>query len=167
MNLKNLQTDIDQANPQSERGHLLTFLVVNGVDTPTPGSRVYLPHTPQIETGQLVGLSSFMAVRGPAAQNPNISQFAPVPIGAENVQDGPGAEIGKLLMLTVVSRSGEVLFEKIPLNLLFPFRGKIHRYNAVNIDSRACYLTWAGALPVIAGTAYNVNLMWYMNYQKL
>lgn len=167
MSSRNLHSDISQANPQSQRGHLLSFLVVNGVDTPAPGSRVYLPHTPQIETGQLVGLSSFMAVRGPAAQSPNISQFATVPIGSENVQDGPGAEVGKLLMLTVVNRSGEVIFEKIPLNLLFPFRGKVHRYNAVNIDSRACYLTWAGALPVIAGTAYNVNIMFYMNFQPL
>ena len=166
MSSRNLHNDINEANPPSQRGHLLSFLVVNGVDTPAPGSRVYLPHTPQIETGQLVGLSTFIAVRGPGV-GPNISQFAPVPIGSENVQDGPGAEVAKLLMLTIVNRSGEVIFEKIPLNLLFPLSGKIHRYNAVNIDSRACYLTWAGALPVIAGTAYNVNIMFYINFQPL
>ena len=168
MSGKNTAVDTnDLANPAFQRGHLLSFLVVNGVDTPAPGSRVYFPHTPQIETGQMVGISAFIAVRSPQGGGPNISQLAPVPIGSENVQAGPGYQIAKLLVLNLVNRSGEILFQQTPFSLLFPFFGKIHRYNAVNLDSRACYVQWPGALPVIAGTAYNINIMFYMNYQSL
>ena len=167
MSGKNLVPDIDtEANPAFQRGHLLSFLVVNGVDTPAPGSRVYFPHTPQIETGQMVGISAFIAVRG-VGTSPNISQFAPVPIGSQNVENGVGFEISSLLTISLVSKSGEVLFQQTPVNLLFPIQGKVHRYNAVNLDSRASYVQWPGALPVISGTAYNINLMFYMNYQNL
>lgn len=158
---------VNKLNPTSQRAYLASINVVDGVNAPTPGSRVYFPHLPQIEAGQIVGISAFVGVRGPGATPQNISQFAPYPFGVINAGYQAGFEVAQLLLVTLVNKSGEILFDRVPFGLLYPILGRVQRYNAVNLDSRACYFTFPGALPVLApNVPYNANLMFYMNYQN-
>jgi hypothetical protein len=124
------------------------------------GNRVYFPHLPQIETGQLVGLVALSAFAGPAGNAGNISQSAPIPIGYANVSV---FNYLTSLMVSLVNKGGEVIFDRIPYASLFPINGKVKRYNAVNLDSRNCFFTFPAGT-IISGNI-NANLGFYMNYQ--
>lgn len=150
---------VDILNPTGERFYLYTQNIINDGAPANSTNRIYLNHTPQIEKGQLVGLASTLKGTGVFASLPNIS-----PLwydGANNLDGFFG--ISYSLFLTIVNKNNEILFENIPYNTLFPFAGKIHKYNAVNIDTRKSYFSFAaGTLP---GGNWNASLIFIMNYQ--
>jgi hypothetical protein len=104
-------------------------------------------------------LASTLTNTGVIASLPNISSL--FYDGNSNIDGFIG--IGYSLFLTIVNKNNEILFENIPYNTLFPLNGKIHKYNAVNIDTRKSYFSFAaGTLP--AGN-WDASLIFIMNYQ--
>jgi hypothetical protein len=150
---------VDILNPTGERFYLYTQNIINDGAPANSTNRIYLNHTPQLEKGQLVGLASTLKNTGVIASNPNIS-----PLWYDNANNLDGFfGISYSLFLTIVNKNNEILFENIPYNTLFPLNGKIHKYNAVNIDTRKSYFSFAaGTLP---GGFWNASLIFIMNYQ--
>ena len=146
-------------NPTGERFYLYTQNIINAGAPVSSTNRVYLNHTPQIEQGQLVGLASTLKNTGVTASLPNISSLWYD--GVNNLDGFIG--ISYSLFLTIVNKNNEVLFENIPYNTLFPLNGKIHKYNAVNIDTRKSYFSFAAG--TIPGGNWNASLIFIMNYQ--
>jgi len=149
----------NELNPTGQRFYLYTQQIISGNLTQS-ATRIYLKnHTPQLETGQLVGLASTLKNSGVGGSFANIS-----PLFYDNYNNLDGfIGIAYSLFLTIVNKKGEILFENIPYTTLFPYDGKIHKYNAVNIDTRKSYFSFAaGSLP--AGN-WNASLIFIMNYQ--
>ena len=149
---------VEALNPTSQRLFVAT-VPLQAAAGPGLGTRIYFPHLPQIETGQLVGLISL--VSGPGLSGPgNISLGAINPIGFLNLN---AFNYFTRLLVTIVNKRGEVLFDRIPYASLFPINGKVKRYNAVNIDSRNSFLSFPPGT-TISGNI-NANIGFYMNYQ--
>jgi len=150
---------VDILNPTGQRFYLYTQNIIDTGGSVSNINRVYLNHTPQLETGQLVGLASTLKNSGVGGSFANIS-----PLFYDNYNNLDGfIGIAYSLFLTIVNKKGEILFENIPYTTLFPYDGKIHKYNAVNIDTRKSYFSFAaGSLP--AGN-WNASLIFIMNYQ--
>jgi hypothetical protein len=148
---------VDILNPSAERFYLYTQVLFNSGTSNQDVQRIYFNHTPQIETGQMVGLSMACMSLFPLAGPPqNISPlfngvYANLIYGALDVY------------VTIVNTNNEILFQNIPWSSLYPYDGKIHKYNAVNIDTRKSYFSLA------AGTFLpgdiTINLIFLMNYQ--
>lgn len=151
---------VEALNPTSQRLYLAS-IPLQAAAGPGLGNRIYFPHLPQIEAGQLVGLIALSAFSGPAGNPGNISQGAIVPINAANLSV---FNYLTSLLVTLVNKRGEVLFDRIPYATLFPINGKVKRYNAVNIDSRNSFFTFPAGT-IISGNI-NANLGFYMNYQN-
>jgi len=145
-------------NPKGERFYLYTQQIVAGNQT-QDAQRIYLNHTPQIETGQIVGIAATSKISGPGVGQPgNISNLfynGTTNVGAFTYLDQ--------LFLTLVNRKNEMIFQNIPYSTLYPFNGKIHKYNAVNIDSRKSYFSFASGV-IITGDV-SASLIFIMNYQ--
>ena len=149
---------VDILNPTAERFYLYTQNIISGGAPTNATQRIYLNHTPQLETGQMVGLASTSSFTGPGSNPANISP---------NFYD-TNANVGNFsflyqLYLTIVNKNNEAIFENIPYSTLFPFNGKIHKYNAVNIDTRKSYFSFAAGT-VLSGNI-NASLIFLMNYQ--
>lgn len=145
-------------NPTGERFYLYTQQIIAGNQT-QDAQRIYLNHTPQIETGQIVGIAATSKISGPGVGQPgNISNLfynGTTNVGAFTYLDQ--------LFLTLVNRKNEMIFQNIPYSTLYPFNGKIHKYNAVNIDSRKSYFSFASGV-IITGDV-SASLIFIMNYQ--
>jgi hypothetical protein len=145
-------------NPTGERFYLYTQQIVAGNQT-QDAQRIYLNHTPQIETGQIVGIAATSKISGPGVGQPgNISNLfynGTTNVGAFTYLDQ--------LFLTLVNRKNEMIFQNIPYSTLYPFNGKIHKYNAVNIDSRKSFFSFASGV-IITGDV-SASLIFIMNYQ--
>lgn len=146
-------------NPTGQRFYLYSQTIIANSTFVGQINRTYLEHTPQIENGQIVGLYACSAISGPNFNNANISGTnynGSLNIGSNNFLTQ--------LYLTLVNKKGKIIFSQIPIALLFPYNGKIHLYNAVNIDMRKSYLTFAaGSIPA---NTMNVNLVFIMNFQS-
>ena len=147
----------DNLNPTGQRFYLYTQTIIIGGQNVADKNRIYLNHTPAIENGQLVGLSI-------AADTLYPLQGPPRNIGPQFYTGDSNLIFGSLdVFLTIVNKKDEVLFQNIPWASLFPFNGKIHRYNAVNIDTRKSYFSLATS-PILPGNL-NINVIFIMNYQ--
>ena len=149
---------VDILNPTAERFYLYTQNIISGGAPTNAINRIYLNHTPQLETGQMVGLASTASFNGPQGNPPNIS----------NTFYDNNSNVGNFsflyqLYLTIVNKNNEIIFENIPYSTLFPYNGKIHKYNAVNIDTRKSYFSFAAGT-VLSGNI-NASLIFLMNYQ--
>jgi hypothetical protein len=147
-----------ELNPTGQRFYLYTQQIISGNVTQS-ATRIYLNHTPQIETGQIVGIAATSKISGPGVGQPgNISQLfynGTTNVGAFTYLDQ--------LFLTLVNKNDETIFQNIPYSTLYPFNGKIHKYNAVNIDTRKSYFSFASGV-IITGDI-SANLIFVMNYQ--
>lgn len=143
-------------NPPAERFHIESMVLAPDGLTPGDASRIYFNHIPQIETGQLVGLISLGAFN---LFGNNISGSTTIPIASNTLQ----AVFGFYgLFVTIVNTKGETLFSQIPYSILYPIAGRIKPYNAVNIDSRKSFFSFApGAIPSGPLTAQLGFLMQY------
>jgi hypothetical protein len=146
--MKKQKHEVNELNPKGERFHIEAITVSRGAAVSIP-ERIYFPHLPVLETGQMVGLVALSAFAGPNGNPGNISPNTINPELSTNV-----STFNYLLNLfvTLVNKNGEVLFDRIPYSTLFPFNGKIKRYNAVNLDTRKCYFSFA------SGTLINGNI---------
>jgi len=146
-------------NPTGQRFYLYTQQIIFG-NVSQSLTRIYLNHTPQLEIGQIVGVAATSKIFGPVIGQPgNITQQfydGTTNVGAFTFLDQ--------LFLTLVNKNDEVIFQNIPYSTLFPFNGKIHKYNAVNIDTRKSYFSFAAGV-FVAGNV-SASLIFIMNYQK-
>lgn len=149
---------VEALNPTSQRLYVAA-IPLQAAAGPGLGTRIYFPHLPQIETGQLVGLISLRSDPG-LGGNPNISGGAVNPIGFLNLNS---FNYFTRLLITIVNKRGEILFDRIPYASLYPINGKVKRYNAVNIDSRNCFLSFPAGTTI--GGNINANIGFYMNHQ--
>jgi hypothetical protein len=149
---------VDILNPTAERFYLYTQNIISGGSPTNATNRIYLNHTPQLENGQMVGLASTSSFGGPALNPANISNT----FYDNNINVGNFSFLYQLY-LTIVNKNNEIIFENIPYSTLFPFNGKIHKYNAVNIDTRKSYFSFAAGT-VLTGNI-NASLIFLMNYQ--
>lgn len=150
---------VEALNPTTQRLYVAA-IPLNSNSGPGLGNRVYFPHLPQIEAGQIVGIIALSAGFGTAGAPPNISLGAVNPIGSLNLN---AFNYLTRLLVTIVNKRGEVLFNNVPYASLFPINGKVKRYNAVDVDSRNCFFTFPSGT-TISGNI-NANLGFYMNYQ--
>lgn len=150
----------DSYNPQGQRRQLVS-VVANGspVDSGN-GQRVYFDHIPQIEAGQMVGLFGCASTPNNLLQR-NISQNVSFPASLRSQSAATNIEG---LFVTIVNKNGDTLFSQFPFSLLFPFNGRVLPLNAVDIDSRKCFFSFAGGLPV--ANRSSIQLVFIMNYQK-
>lgn len=147
----------DNLNPTGQRFYLYSQTIIIGGQNVSDKNRIYMNHTPAIEKGQLVGLTI-------AADTLYPLQGPPRNIGPQFYNNDSNLIFGSLdVFLTIVNKKGEVLFQNIPWTSLFPFNGKIHKYNAVNIDTRKSYFSLATS-PLLPGNL-NINVIFIMNYQ--
>ena len=149
---------VDILNPKGERFHLYTQTLINAGVPTSNTQRIYLNHTPQLETGQIVGIFSTASFAGPGSQPANIS-----PQNYNGYSNVGNFSFLYQLYVTIVNKKDVVLFDRIPYSSLFPFNGKIHKYNAINVDTRKCYFSFAAGT-VLSGNI-DVNLTFIMNYQ--
>jgi len=161
-------------NPTGQRLHFQPIILSRNGNPPGPGAKIYFPHIPQIETGQLVGLicgAGFQSLNGAPVAG-NVSATTYIPVGPTNIG---GIEVVPVcvnsvgfgfdnLFVTLVNKKGETLFSQIPYSALYPILGKIRQYNAVEIDSRQCYFNIAPTT-VLTGEVI-AWLGFYMNYQN-
>ena len=152
-------SDANNLNPTGQRFYLYTQTLINSGEPTAATQRIYLNHTPQIENGQLVGLFSTASFSGPAGTSPNIS-----PLNYNGYSNVGNFSFLYQLYVTIVNKNDVVLFDRIPYSLLFPYAGKIHKYNAVNIDTRKSYFSFAAGT-VLSGNI-DVSLTFIMNYQS-
>jgi hypothetical protein len=157
----------NEYNPEGARLHMASI----PVSVPNPNvftaiavGRVYFPHLPVIETGQLVGLCSFVAtgLSQPFGKPGNIGIGNIIPFtGSTNVNPN-GVLSGGMenIFITIVNKKKEVLFNQVPYSLLFPIDGKIQPFNAVNIDSRSSYFSFPPGVDLIPNLV--ANLGFYM-----
>ena len=148
---------VNALNPTGQRFYLYSQQIINTTLTQS-ATRIYMNHTPQIETGQIVGIAVTSSQFGPAVAPANISinNFdGTTNVGASNYADQ--------LFVTLVNKNNEVIFQNIPCSTLFPFNGKIHKYNAVNIDTRKSYFSFSAGTPISGNIV--INLIFIMNYQ--
>jgi len=148
---------VNELNPTGQRFYLYSQQIINTTLSQS-ATRIYLNHTPQIETGQIVGIAATSASNGPAA--------APANISINNLDGTTNVAAGNYLdqlFLTLINKNDEVIFQNIPYSTLFPFDGKIHKYNAVKIDTRKSYFSFSAGV-IISGNI-TVNLIFLMNYQ--
>jgi hypothetical protein len=66
--------------------------------------------------------------------------------------------------LTLVNKKGETIFSQIPISTLLPFAGKIHKYNAVNIDTRKSFFSFTPVNFVNFDVLMSVGFI--LNYEK-
>lgn len=158
--MKRQKHEVNELNPRAERLHIESIPVSRGVAVSIP-ERIYWPHLPILETGQLVGLIALSAFAGPAGNPGNIANFSAI-TESSNISS---FNYLQNLFVTLVNKNNEVLFSAIPYSTLFPFNGKIKRYNAVNLDTRKCFLSFASGT-VINGDI-NALLGFLMNYQNV
>lgn len=149
---------VDILNPAGERFYLYTQNIISGGDPTNATQRIYFNHTPQIETGQMVGLASTASFNGPGGTSANIS-----PLFYDQNSNVGNFSFLFQLYVTIVNKSNEAIFQNIPYSTLFPINGKIHRYNAVNIDTRKSYFSFAAGT-VLSGNI-DASLIFIMNYQ--
>jgi len=165
------KSDVNPLNPTAQRLHVVTIPISapSTALTVFPSNRVYFPHLPVIEVGQLVGLISFVAtgLNSPFGEPQNISPDNIGPGSVKNLSTlGVLAGGMENVLITIVNKSGDVIFNQIPYASLFPIKGKIKPYNAVNIDSRNCYLSFPPFTDLIPNTVVNIGfLMQYQNTQ--
>jgi len=160
-------------NPTGKRLHFQPIVLSKNGSPPGPSGKIYFPHIPQIETGQLVGLFSGAGFEslGGAPVSGNVSPGTYVPVGPSNVggilvvpSNVNSVGFGfNTLFVTIVNKKGETIFEKIPYSALYPIQGKIRQYSAVDIDSRMCYFSIAPTT-ILSGEIV-AWLGFYMNYQ--
>jgi hypothetical protein len=157
--MKKQKHEVNELNPSGERFHIEAITVSQGASVSIP-ERIYWPHLPILETGQIVGLVALSAFAGPNGNPPNISPNTIIPEPSQSVSV---FNYLQNLFVTLVNKNGEVIFSNIPYSTLFPFNGKIKRYNAVNLDTRKCFFSFA------SGTIINGNITahigFLMNYQ--
>jgi hypothetical protein len=138
-------TDNNPMNPEAGRLHLEFIALTSNNNVAAPGQKIFFPHIPILESGQIVGIIATSALGGPFGQTGNISNDTIIPAsGFSNV-----SVFNYLteLFVTIVNKNGETLFNSIPYSTLFPFDGKVKPYNAVNIDTRRCFFSFpAGTL---------------------
>lgn len=156
---------VDILNPTGQRFYLYEQQITLNQQLLGDQNRLYLNHTPIIENSQIVGLLSFSG--SPYPTNPgsgNISQqsiYGPNVLNAQYL--GNGNWIRKTY-LTLVNKNNEVLFNQIPISTLLPFNGKIHKYNAVNVDTRKSYFSFT---PVgIVNFETQISIGFVLNYEK-
>lgn len=157
--MRNYKPVVNSLNPPAQRLHIESITVSAGVNS--TAERIYWPHLPILETGQLVGLIALSAFAGPQGNPGNISAGTVIPNPSANVSS---FNYLSNLFVTIVNRDGVTLFDRIPYSTLFPFNGKIKRYNAVNIDTRKCFFSFVSGT-IISGNI-TANLGFYMNYQS-
>lgn len=157
----------NEYNPEGARLHMASI----PVSVPNPNvltaiavGRVYFPHLPVIETGQLVGLCSFVAtgLNPPFGKPGNISAGNIIPFtGSNNITTNAVLAGGmENIFITIVNKKKEVLFNQVPYSLLFPIDGKIQPFNAVNIDSRNCFFSFPPGVDLLPNLV--ANLGFYM-----
>jgi hypothetical protein len=147
-------------NPIGQRRQLVS-ITLNGTLIPFgTGARIYFDHIPNIETGQVTGLFACAATPNNLLQD-NISVNVTFPAflraqsAATNIEG---------LYVTLVNKKGDTLISQIPFSLLYPFNGRILPINAVDLDSRKCFFTFSGGVPVADRSA--AQLVFVMNYQE-
>jgi len=156
---------VDILNPTGQRFYLYQQQITLNQQLLGDQNRLYLNHTPILENSQIVGLLSFSGSAFPS--NPasgNISQQNLRGLDVINAQYlGNGNWIRKTY-LTLVNKKNEVLFSQIPLSTLLPINGKIHKYNAVNIDTRKSFFSFTPVNFVNFDTLIGVGFV--LNYEK-
>lgn len=156
---------VDILNPTGQRFYLYEQQITLNQQLLGDQNRLYLNHTPIIENSQIVGLLSFSGSAYPT--NPasgNISQqtiYGPNVLNAQYL--GNGNWIRKTY-LTLVNKNNEVLFNQIPISTLLPINGKIHKYNAVNVDTRKSYFSFTPVGFVNFETQISIGFV--LNYEK-
>lgn len=158
--MKSLIEDND-LNPPGERLHTQFFTISEATAAPVAATRIYFPHLPILETGQIVGLIALSAFAGPDGNAPNVSPNVTFPMPSQSVSS---FNFLTALFVTLVNKQGETLFDRIPYSTLFPFNGKIKRYNAVNLDTRKCFFTFPSGT-IVSGNI-TAALGFYLNYQN-
>lgn len=143
-------------NPTGKRLHQEAIIVSRTGGTPPAGNRIYLPPIPVVDSMQLVGLTCFLSVDGVKDVPPDISQNTVIPITAITLNP----ETASYMYLTIVNKSGEAIFQNLPLSLLFPYKGKIHNFYAVDIDTNRSYFSLAAGTGITGDVV--VNLGFYL-----
>jgi hypothetical protein len=157
--MKKLKHEVNELNPSGERFHIEAITVSQGASVSIP-ERIYWPHLPILETGQIVGLVALSAFAGPNGNPGNISPNTVIPNPSQSVSN---FNYLQNLFVTLVNKNGEVLFSNIPYSTLFPFNGKIKRYNMVNLDTRKCFFSFVSGT-IISGQI-TAHIGFLMNYQ--
>jgi hypothetical protein len=158
--MKNYKPENNALNPSGERFHIEAITVSTGAAVSIP-ERIYWPHLPILETGQIVGLLALSAFAGPSGNPSNISPNTVNPAPSFNVSS---FNYLQNLFVTLVNKNGETLFDRIPYSTLFPFNGKIKKYNAVNLDTRKCFFSFASGT-IISGQI-TAQIGFILNYQN-
>jgi hypothetical protein len=153
----------DNLNPTGQRFYLYQQQITLGQQLIGDQNRLYLNHTPILENSQIVGLMSVSA---------SVFFGQPANISIENLRNlevinaqyfGNGNWVRKTY-LTLVNKKGETIFSQIPISTLLPVGGKIHKYNAVNIDTRKSFFSFT---PVnIVNFDVLISVGFVLNYEK-
>jgi len=153
----------DNLNPTGQRFYHYQQQITLNQQLIGDQNRLYLNHTPILENSQIVGLLSFSA-------SPFFGE--PANISVQNLRNlevinaqyfGNGSWVRKTY-LTLVNKKGDTLFSQIPISSLLPIGGKIHKYNAVNIDTRKSFFSFT---PVnIVNFDVYINVGFVLNYEK-
>jgi len=154
-----MRSSVNELNPSGQRFHIESITVSAGVNS--TAERIYWPHLPILESAQIVGLVSLSAFAGPNGNPGNISP--------NTVNPGPSQNVSSFnyllnLFVTIVNKKGETLFDRIPYSTIFPFNGKIKLYNAVNIDTRKCFFSFAAGT-IISGNV-TAQMGFLLNYEQ-
>ncbi len=155
--MKNYKHVNNKYNPPAKRFHIESMVLAGAGSFPGDASRIYFNHIPQIETGQLVGLIALGRFTGIGN---NISANTVIPIDSLTMQQVTGFNS---LFVTIVNTKGETLFSQIPYSILYPISGRIKPYNAVNIDSRKSFFSFAPG--AILSGPLTAQLGFLMQYQ--
>lgn len=154
---------VDVLNPTGERFYLYQQQITNNGQLIGDQNRLYLNHTPILENSQIVGLLSFSA-SGFFGEPANISLQNLRNLEVVNAQYLGNGNWVRKTYLTLVNKKGETLFSQIPISSLLPVGGKIHKYNAVNIDTRKSFFSFT---PVnIVNFDVQISVGFVLNFEK-
>jgi hypothetical protein len=153
----------DKLNPTGQRFYLYQQQITFGLQLIGDQNRLYLNHTPILENSQIVGLMSVSA-SGFFGQPANISTENLRNLEVINAQYLGNGNWVRKTYLTLVNKKGETIFSQIPISTLLPVGGKIHKYNAVNIDTRKSFFSFT---PVnIVNFDVLISVGFVLNYEK-
>ncbi|NCX93281.1 MAG: hypothetical protein EBX40_01210 [Gammaproteobacteria bacterium] len=158
-----MNANVNNLNPTGQRFYLYQQQITNNGQLLGDQNRLYLNHTPILENSQIVGLISFSASFF-FTQPKNISQQNLRNLDVLNAEYvGNGSWVRKTY-LTLVNKNNQTIFSQIPISTLLPVGGKIHKYNAVNIDTRKSFFSFT---PVnVVNFDVQISVGFILNYEK-
>jgi hypothetical protein len=153
----------DNLNPTGQRFYLYQQQITLNQQLIGDQNRLYLNHTPILENSQIVGLISVSA-SGFIGQPANISIENLRNLEVINAQYLGNGNWVRKTYLTLVNKKGDTIFSQIPISTLLPVGGKIHKYNAVNIDTRKSFFSFTPVTFVNFDVLISVGFI--LNYEK-